>query len=54
MSPGLDAMPKNAPAKNRRFFLIPASEYSLGAPDKAPRFAFVINPEKHKEIPPIS
>jgi hypothetical protein len=41
-------------SKERRFFLIPASEYSLGPSDKAPRFAFVINLEKHKEIRPIS
>jgi hypothetical protein len=42
------------PSKERRFFLIPASEYAPGPSDKAPRFAFVINLEKHKEIPPIS
>jgi len=39
---------------NARFFLIPASEYSPAPSDKGPHFAFVINPEKHKEIPPIS
>ena len=37
-----------------RFFLIPASEYSARDPGNKPRFAFVIDPAKHTEIPAIS
>ena len=37
-----------------RFFLVPASEYSLRHSTESPRFAFVIDPQKHREIEPVS
>ncbi|MGO9233739.1 MAG: DUF7007 domain-containing protein [Methylocella sp.] len=49
---GCDAEKRSS--KERRFFLIPASEYSPRPSDTTPRFAFVINLEKHKEIRPIA
>jgi hypothetical protein len=49
---GCDAEKRSS--KEWRFFLIPASEYSPRPSDTTPRFAFVINLEKHKEIRPIA